>query len=233
MSFSVVVTNWNRADVLSISLMSILCQKHISDLEILLVDDASTDNSLEVAKEFKRSYPRIIRLFETHENLRHSIVLPANIGFKRAKYDMVVLNPSDIIQVLDTNFRAYMEVLSRDANAWAGPYLVALSTWQWRTEPAQAGGCTLKQQLHRVTGFDERMFGWGSDEPDLFDRLRFAGVRLSPCNSYVIHMDRKVGAKRETWPPGANGPIHQENYDKHVISPNKVWGEHPKLEEIL
>jgi len=234
-SFSVVVTNWNRADVLPISLKSILVQKGVKNLEILIIDDASDDESLEVAKEFRRKHPDIIRVFETHESLTHNICLPANIGFKRAKYEYVVLNPSDTIQVLDTNFLEYAKVLSNNPKAWADPKLLYLSTWKGKKQGlAQAGGCTRREWLHKITGYDERMHGHGANEPDLFFRLRLIGVVPVKCNAFVIHFDKKLVNKipRRNHDP-RNNEIHRENAEKQTIAPNKKWGEHPRLEEIL
>jgi len=233
MSFSVVVTNWNRADVLPVCLRSILNQKGVNKMEIIIVDDASTDNSLEIIKKFKREYPDVIRAFETHKSLTENICLPANIGFKRAKYPYVVINPSDVIQVLDTNFSKYLNVLKKHVRAFADPILINFSGWaRKKSHLAQAGGCTMTKWLRQIKGYDERMKGWGANEPDLFMRLGFIGVHVVKTDAVVLHMDRVVGKKRihRTYNP-RNAVFHRENREG-VIAPNKIWGEHPLLEEV-
>jgi len=234
LSFSVVVTNHNRADTLPIAINSILNQKGIDKLEIIIVDDASTDNSLEIIKEFKKAYPSVVRAFETHESLTRNICLPANIGFKRAKYEYVVLNPSDIVQLFNTNFLEYAKILKGKPNAWVDPVLIDLPNLRVK-KYSQAGGCVKREYLRQIKGFDERMKGWGSNEPDLFYRLSLVGVEIVRCTTAVVlHFRCKVCGNYEHYKVNPeNAKIHHNNAKKGIIAPNDTWGEHPKLEEVL
>jgi len=87
--------------------------------------------------------------------------------------------------------------------------------------------------LRQIKGYDERMRGWGANEPDLFMRLGFIGVHVVKTDAVVLHMDRVVGKKRihRTYNP-QNRLFHKENQSKGISAPNEVWGEHPLLEEI-
>jgi len=234
MSFSVVVTNWNRTDVLPTAVQSILAQQGIDELEIIIVDDASEDDSLEKAVKLKRRHPETIRLFETHESLTHSFVLPANIGMKRAKHPYVVLNPSDTIQLSPANFKEHLRLLRADPNVLSFPHLYNLSDWRY-SKHSLAGCCTLKNHVFKLKGWDERMYGWGCDDIDFGERIGMIGVRhaYGECNAYVLHVDLKLRsevARRAV--NHYNDEISAQNQRSRTYAPNETWGEHPKLEEI-
>lgn len=67
MSITVFIPNYNHGNHLQHSLSSVLSQS-LQPKEILLFDDASTDNSLEVIKEYQEKYP-VIRFIQNKENL--------------------------------------------------------------------------------------------------------------------------------------------------------------------
>lgn len=62
---SIIITAFNRADIIERAIKSAL-EQTIQDTEVLVVDDASTDNTVEVVKSL--SDPRI-KLIENKKNL--------------------------------------------------------------------------------------------------------------------------------------------------------------------
>lgn len=66
---SVAVLTYNHEKYIKQALDSILRQKVNFDYEILIGDDASTDNTVKVLKEYKSKYPKIIKLFLNEVNL--------------------------------------------------------------------------------------------------------------------------------------------------------------------
>lgn len=66
---SVIVLTYNHEKYIKQALDSILRQKVNFDYEILIGDDASTDNTVKVLKEYKSKYPKIIKLFLNEVNL--------------------------------------------------------------------------------------------------------------------------------------------------------------------
>ncbi len=66
---SVTVLTYNHEKYIKQALDSILRQKVNFDYEILIGDDASTDNTVKVLKEYKSKYPKIIKLFLNEVNL--------------------------------------------------------------------------------------------------------------------------------------------------------------------
>ncbi len=89
---SVVVTNWNGANLLKKSLPIILKNSPEAS-EILVADDASSDNSLQIVKEFQKSDSRII-LISHKKNL--GFANNSNHAISKTKNNLVVLLNNDI-----------------------------------------------------------------------------------------------------------------------------------------
>jgi len=65
-TLSVVVCNYNHAHYLPVALQAILDQSYLP-LEVIVIDDASTDNSVEIIQEFAKQYP-IVHLYHNEHN---------------------------------------------------------------------------------------------------------------------------------------------------------------------
>ncbi len=77
---SIVLPTYNRADLLPQALASCLTQT-LSDLEVIVVDDGSTDQTAEIVEETSRKDPRVRLLQRAHEGLVASL----NAGFREAR----------------------------------------------------------------------------------------------------------------------------------------------------
>lgn len=66
-TLSVLVTAYNRAPFIAASIESVLSQT-FTDFELIVVDDCSTDGTLEIAREFERRDPRV-RVVANERNL--------------------------------------------------------------------------------------------------------------------------------------------------------------------
>lgn len=92
LTYSVVITNYNGAEILKKNLLKVMAATSDA-LELLVVDDCSTDNSIEVLKSLK------IKYIKTEKNSGFSTT--TNLGVKKAKGDLVVLLNSDVIPQKD------------------------------------------------------------------------------------------------------------------------------------
>jgi glycosyltransferase involved in cell wall biosynthesis len=90
-SLSVVVPNFNHAKDLPRALGALLRQKSYLD-EIIVVDDASTDSSVEVIEEHQRDNP-IVRLIRHRQNRGAPAAL--NTGLSEAKGDFIYFAAAD------------------------------------------------------------------------------------------------------------------------------------------
>ncbi len=90
MDISVIVTNYNYDKYLARCIRSLLAQSHpVANYEIILVDDASTDNSIEVASTFKDR----IKLVQLTKN--QGLASAANAGFRNSQGRLIVRVDSD------------------------------------------------------------------------------------------------------------------------------------------
>ena len=94
MDVSVIIVNWNTRDILRNCLLSIYEQTNEIDFEVIVVDNASTDGSVEMVK---KDFPQVI-LIENMGN--RGFAAANNQGLKIAKGQYILLLNSDTI-VLD------------------------------------------------------------------------------------------------------------------------------------
>jgi glycosyltransferase involved in cell wall biosynthesis len=88
---SVVMTNYNHANFLKKRISSILSQLP-ENAELVIVDDASTDDSVEIIKHFKKVDTRVL-LIKNKKNL--GVVPSANIALNLAKGKYIALLAAD------------------------------------------------------------------------------------------------------------------------------------------
>lgn len=105
---SVVIPNWNGAHLVKECLLSLSAQTY-SPIEIILVDNGSTDHSLRIVKE---NFPEVIVL-ANQTNLGFSVA--ANQGIERSKGRFILLLNTDV--TLDRHFVSEMvKLISRSSD---------------------------------------------------------------------------------------------------------------------
>jgi dolichol-phosphate mannosyltransferase len=104
---SIVIPAFNEAENLPVLLQEIeqVMAQHPAQWEILLVDDGSTDNTLEVMMELKRKL-QPVRVFALRKN--HGLSAALDAGFRKATGDVIVSldadlqnDPADIPKLLE------------------------------------------------------------------------------------------------------------------------------------
>ena len=91
MLVTVVIIVYNHEEFLCSTLESVLSQKTNFDFEILVADDASTDSSAKIIKQYVKSYPEQIR----------AIYHPSNIGAQKNIIDSYLKSKGRYIAHLD------------------------------------------------------------------------------------------------------------------------------------
>ncbi|MBE9005795.1 CHAT domain-containing protein [Fortiea sp. LEGE XX443] len=81
---SLIITVYNRENYLKSAIESVLSQTR-QDFELLIWDDGSTDNSLEIAREYEQR-DRRVRVIAGQDNIGQARVLKAAIAQTRGKY---------------------------------------------------------------------------------------------------------------------------------------------------
>lgn len=69
MKISVAVITYNQQDTIAQTLDSILCQKGNFEIEVVVGEDCSTDNTLAICQEYIERYPKQVVLLENTHNL--------------------------------------------------------------------------------------------------------------------------------------------------------------------
>lgn len=87
---SIIVPAYNVADYLPDCLDSLVHQTY-SNIEIIVVNDGSTDNTMSVAVRYEKEYPGIILIDQNNEGLSGA----RNTGIKQAKGDYICFVDSD------------------------------------------------------------------------------------------------------------------------------------------
>lgn len=102
---SIISCIWNRAEQTKNGIMSILAQDLPKDVEIILVDDGSTDNIKDVcqllAKTGEEKGVTVKSIHTGYEEARISSI-PRNIGAKQAKGDILIFTEPEILHVGNT-----------------------------------------------------------------------------------------------------------------------------------
>lgn len=91
---TIIIPTYNGAKVLERYSLPSLLKQTFSDWEALIINDGSTDNSLEIIKEFIRKDQRL-KLIEQPENLGLAAAL--NLGVKMAKGNLIAILEHDDI----------------------------------------------------------------------------------------------------------------------------------------
>jgi glycosyltransferase involved in cell wall biosynthesis len=132
-SLSVVMCNYNHGHYLTDSLLAILEQSRPAD-EVIIVDDASTDDSVEIIEKIRLDHPELV-LIRNKEN--RGVTATVTRGLKHATGDYVYTAAADD-RVYPGFFEAAMKALATvpDAGLCYGRNAVI----DWRTGDSQLGG---------------------------------------------------------------------------------------------
>ena len=105
MILSIVICTYNRAELLRFCLQS-LCEQNsnMQDVEILVINNNSSDNTLEVTDEFKNKLEDFRVVTETNQGLSHA----RNRGYLEAKGDWVCY--------LDDDAKAHVDMVTESLN---------------------------------------------------------------------------------------------------------------------
>ena len=106
---SVVIPVYNIEKYLPKCLASVICPE-LSDYEIIIVNDGSTDGSLKICEEYAAKYPQLIRVITTENS---GLGAARNVGLDHAAGDFILFLDSD--DYLSPNALSEMfELLDKD-----------------------------------------------------------------------------------------------------------------------
>lgn len=217
---SIVVATHNRAKLLQLALDSALGQDY-GDLEVLVMDDGSTDETRELLVDHARRNPPERFRFETHANMGQARTL--NRGYELARGELLAyLSDDDLFA--PTLISSLVRALSRhpDAAAAYPAYRlidadgVTVDTWmplQYTVATALSHHDTIigPGGLARRTAL-EASGGWDSSYRWMGDLIMWMGVaRAGP----VLRVEEVLASWRKH-PEGATSAVGAERAAEHL-----------------
>ena len=103
------MTSYNHGRYISEAIESVLCQT-FDDIELIIVDDASTDCSQDIIQRYQQTDPRIRSIFHK-DNV--GISLTTNEGFASANGEYIAYTQSDDIWMPD-KLEKQLQVLNKN-----------------------------------------------------------------------------------------------------------------------
>lgn len=231
---SVIIPIYNCQKYLSECLQS-LTNQSISDFEVILVDDGSTDNSLKICKIYSQN-KKNVKVIHTDNN---GVSVARNIGLKNSKGELITFIDAD--DVLEYN---YLEVLSQSIEN----YNADLACCRYRFFPSNAD-YVIDDKIKFMDASDFTMevlnnieiggYLWNKMfKKEIIDKIQltfpegisvwedkyFVLKYLTLCNK-IIHSNRFLYNYRQH----ENSAVRVMNYTKQK---HKVWVDEQLIQEI-
>ncbi len=96
MKFSIVIPNFNNEKYLNEAIESAITALPEGQGEIVIVDDCSTDNSLEIANKYAQKMTGVIKVFQNESNLGQELTTNKCLELSKGDY-AVILHSDDLI----------------------------------------------------------------------------------------------------------------------------------------
>lgn len=200
--FSVVIPTYNHKPILEKCLKALevqaLSQNAVTDYEIVLVDDGSTDGTLEWLETHKDDFPHV----RTFEQEHMGPAAARNLGVEKAKGDTIIFIDSDLV-VTEVFLQAHADALTKGQKELGSDrfftYGAVINTANFEnptSEPykltdysaaffATGNVAIPKHWLEKAGLFDTgfQLYGW--EDLELGVRLKNLGLKLIKCPEAV------------------------------------------------
>ena len=235
-AMSVVMATLNRCQILKVTLEKLASQSLSGDLEVLVVDDGSTDDTSEMLEEITCSLPYRLRYFR-HENRGPGY--SQNRGIKESESDIVLLMADDIWagpELLSQHLKTHSEqtgdnfaVLGKVVQSPDLPKTVIHKYW----DPFRYGRFDGKSELDGINfmacnisvkksylmkhGMYREAKGAAHEDIELGYRLREQGLRIiynEDALAYHHHPETLTNACRRAYERGCNFIMLSDNMPK-------------------
>ena len=197
MFFSVVIPTYNRKPILEKCLRALESQIYdqlISQYEVIVVDDGSTDDTISCLKAKATEFPHVQLLAQSHQG-------PAaarNLGVEQAKGDFIIFIDSDLV-VTDSFLQSHANSLvgARSDNVFTYGRVINTCNFNFPTsEPykltdfsaaffATGNVAIARYWLIEAGLFDTRFQQYGWEDLELGFRLKKLGLKLIKCPDAV------------------------------------------------
>jgi glycosyltransferase involved in cell wall biosynthesis len=196
-SISVIMCVYNEEDCLPESIESVLCQD-FTDFELIIVDDNSTDRSVEIIKDYQKRDDRIV-VIKNNRNMGPAIA--RNLGIKRARGDYIAILDSDDI-ALPGRLKIQYEYLEKNEEIYlVGGNLIVIDgageekdVWKSKcchsaeVESALPEGNCMAHSTVMFRNTNEFFYRWKfepSEDYDLYLNMLTAGKRMANISHFL------------------------------------------------
>jgi glycosyltransferase involved in cell wall biosynthesis len=199
MFFSVIIPTYNRLPILKKCLTALEHQNYtasVQNYEVILVDDGSTDGTLEWLQDHQQDFPHVRCFEQPHQG-------PAaarNLGIEKAEGDTIIFIDSDLV-VTETFLQAHAQTLVEAAknNDRIFTYGRVINTCNFENPTNEPYKITDFSAAYFATGnvaiarhwlleaglFDTRFQLYGWEDLELGVRLKKLGLTLIKCPQAV------------------------------------------------
>ncbi len=187
---SFVIPAYNSAQYLPKCIGSMLSPQVLDALEIIVVNDGSQDNTVEVVREYETRYPGVVRLL-SQENRGHGGALNTGCAAATGRY-LRVIDADDWVET--ESIPPLVELLGACQSDvvvthYRTHHILTGERKDWRSVPPAFGReLTMAQVMEHLAGFDEVLTFHGLTYNTRFYREK--GIRLS---EQVFYEDQEFG----------------------------------------
>ena len=193
---SIVIPTFNRASLLEECIISILKQSY-TDYEIIVIDDGSTDNTLEILGKYAQVYKQKIIFVEQE---RKGPAAARNKGISLARGEIILFIDDDVVTDKDWIKYIISDFSQPDVGIVGGRTLLKRldkfnvlyydNGFSASANPSYIptnNAAFLKEALNKVYDFDSRFIYPGLEDADICLRIRKIGYRLKLNNNAVVY----------------------------------------------
>ncbi|MDG3493002.1 glycosyltransferase [Pseudanabaena catenata USMAC16] len=194
--WSIVIPTYNRLPILQKCLQAMEAQNFTTPYEIVVVDDGSTDGTVEFLQSHPQKFPHVRLVLQNHEGA----AIARNTGIDVARGEVIVFIDSDLVVTpifLSAHAKALEKSLANGDRAFTYGQVINTANFDEPTsEPvkitdishaffATGNVAIAKHWLLEAGKFDTgfRQYGW--EDLELGVRLKNLGLRLIKCPEAV------------------------------------------------
>lgn len=267
LKISVLLLNHNRPYFMASHFKQMDKQGFPPDMfEVIVIDDNSTNpiddfDIYKIMEGIKAKYDSWdISFYQTHQNITFNIAKAYNVALKRAKYDVCFNNDIDAWQCgkfLEGASRYHTFFKECKTRTAVNPAIVSSKSGghgilQLDFRLAHDTGAVVhREDLLKIQGHNENLFGWGGCEPDFVCRVGLSGVGNGWSGDLLMATSLEGFTWKISWPPPnlsnlprldkrwepnrENPKIVQGCRHERIYAPNNpdTWGELDTLERIF